>query len=170
MTPVSTVKPAGPGIVDYPWLMDHIAQTSFDSDHPVRNLNVFLIMKFGSHPHRDRIGELLRESASSLGFDLFRADDRDYSGELWTNVRLCMENSSLALAVFDSLDAETENLGVELGYLFAKGVPCLILRASELGPPPAMLAHRLHTPFDTLDVEGTLVPAVKRWLTAQSTD
>ncbi len=170
MTSISTVSVREADAVDYPCVMDQTALSSFNADHPAKELNIFLIMRFERHPHRDRIHRLIREAAADLGFDVFRADDRDYSGELWTNVKLCMESSSLAIAVFDGLDAATENLGVELGYVFAKGIPCLILRASDLGPPQAMLAHRLHTPFDTLDVDGTLVPAVSRWLAARTSE
>lgn len=73
-----------------------------------------------------------------------------------------------AIAVFDSDDSCAENLSVELGYLFAREPPCLILRDMELGPPPAMLSHRLHMPFSKIDLDGTLAPSVRRWLTLRS--
>lgn len=154
--------------VGYPYAMTALATELFRQDHPVVDRNVFLMMRFEPSPLRTRIHTLVGRVAEELGFDLVRADDRDYSGELWTNVKLCLDNSSRAIAIFDDGGRAAENLAVELGYMFARDVPCLILREEHLEGPPAMLSHRLHTPFTALDLEGTLVPAIRRWLAAQT--
>lgn len=154
-------------MLEYPYVMTSLALNYFQTDHPDVDRNVFVAMRLDPSPLRTRIHDLIRSSIEDRGLHAIRADDRDYSGELWTNVKLCLDHSSLAVAVFDDDDRHVDNLAVELGYLFARDVPCLILRESRLGPPVAMLAHRLHTSFDALDLEGSLLPAVTRWLDTQ---
>ncbi|HET7477003.1 MAG TPA: hypothetical protein VFJ97_13405 [Dermatophilaceae bacterium] len=152
--------------------MSQLASALFRQDHPSPDRTLLLLMRFGHNPWRATVHRLIRDTATTLGFDVVRADDRDYSGELWTNVKLCLDNTALAIAVFDGVEhnlaADTANLAVELGYLFARDTPCLILRERSLPQPPAMLAHRLHTPFDALDLDGTLQPPVQHWLTAHA--
>lgn len=150
--------------VGYSCAMSSLSGPAFQHDHPQLDRTIFLMMRFEPRPFRHRIHQLVLNASRELGFDLVRADDHDYSGELWTNVKLCLDNCSAAIAVFDAEDSCGENLAVELGYLFARETPCLILRDSELGPPPAMLSHRLHMPFSKIDLEGTLEPPVRRWL------
>ena len=143
---------------------------AFRADHPRRDRTVFLAMRFEQHPLRNRIHRNVCEVGERLDFDIVRADDRDYSGELWTNVRVCMEESALAIAIYDSDGVDEPNLAFELGFLIACKTPCLILRERRCAPPPAMLAHRLQFPFEALDVEGTLTPAVEGWLRTQDGD
>ncbi len=156
-----------PTLLGYPCDMTERATAHFLRDHPEPKDNVFLVMRLDPSPLRTRMQSMVRAAAQDAGCTAIRADDADYSGELWTNVKVCMDNSSLAVAIFDDEDRHAENLAVELGYLFARDTPCLILREQRLGPPVAMLAHRLHTRFDALDLEGTLIPALHDWLRAQ---
>ena len=154
--------------IDYSYDMTSLADLAFQHDHPSNDRNVFLLMRFEPRPFRQRIHQLVLGAARELGLHLIRADDHDYSGELWTNVKLCLDNCSAAIAIFDGADECAENISVELGYLFARETPCLILRDVELGPPPAMLSHRLHLPFSKIDLEGTLESPVRRWLSSQA--
>lgn len=170
MTPLDAGQAIGRPRADpisYSMLMKSVATSRFQRDHPRRGRNVFLMMGYGATPMRRRIRELVAEAGLLRGFDVLRADDTDYTGEVWTNAQLCLDNCSLGIAVFDRDDQTAVNLGVELGYLFAKGARCLIMRERALLRPPAMLAHRLHTPFDAFDLESTLAPPVERWLEEQ---
>lgn len=155
-------------LVDYAGGMKSAATTWFYRDHPRRARNVFLMMGYDPSPLRQRVNQLVRSAGADLGFDIIRADDTDYSGELWPNVQICLENCALGIAVFDRNDQSAQNLAVELGYLFAKEIPCLIMREGALPAPPAMLAHRLTTPFDAFDLESTFGASVERWLTERT--
>lgn len=155
--------------ISYAMHMKSVATIRFLRDHPRRTRNIFLMMGYDATPMRRRTDELIRTIGSAQGFDVLRADDTDYSGELWTNAQLCLDNCALGIAVFDRDDQTSVNLAVELGYLFAKGIPCLIMRDRALARPPAMLSHRLHTLFDAFDLESTLAASVERWLGDQAT-
>lgn len=138
----------------------------FLRDHPRPRKTVFLMMGFGSSPMRQEIDSIVREAGRSLGFDIVRADDVDYSGEIWGNVELCLQNCRYGIAVFDTDSRNDQNLAVELGYLFARGTPCLILRDRALPPPASMLSHRVHSTFSSYDLRSTLQPEIGRWLRA----
>lgn len=172
MTPPDVTQLLGaPGAegISYAMGMKSAATTRFLRDHPRRGKNVFLMMGYESTPMRARIHELVRAAGDEQAFDVIRADDTDYSGELWTNAQTCLDNCTLGIAVFDRDDQTSVNLGVELGYLFARGTTCLLLRERALGRPPAMLAHRLHVPFDSYDLKSTLEVSVTRWFVEQGT-
>jgi len=124
------------------------------------------MMGFGPSPMRREIELLVRQAGRELGFDVIRADDVDYSGEIWGNVELCLENCSYGIAVFDTDSRDDQNLAVELGYLFARRTPCLILRDQALPPPASMLSHRVHSTFTAYDLRSTLQPQIERWLGA----
>ena len=152
--------------VDYQRAMRTASTSHFLRDHPKPHLNVFLMMGFGPSPMRNEIESIVRSAGESLGFDIIRADDVDYSGEIWGNVELCLQNCRYGIAIFDTDTRNDQNLAVELGYLFARGTPCLILRDRALPPPASMLSHRVHSPFSSYDLGSTLQPEVDRWLRA----
>lgn len=72
--------------------MTLVARVAFQHDHPRADRIVFLMMRYQPRPYRHRIHQLVAGVADDLGFDLIRADDCDYSGELWANVKLCLDN------------------------------------------------------------------------------
>lgn len=150
--------------------MSHRADRLFLNRHPDPGSNVFLMMRFDPGPPRGEIRRIIQGAADGLGFDVVRADDDDYTGELWGNVRVCIEHCSLGIAVFDGVgqDGGSDfNVALELGYMLALNRPCLLLREQRLGAPPAMVANRLQTWFDSFDLGSTLGPATSAWLRMQ---
>jgi hypothetical protein len=152
--------------VDYQRVMRAASTSLFLRDHPRPRKNVFLMMGFDSSPMRQEIESIVRNAGQGLGFDIIRADDVDYSGEIWGNVELCLENCRYGIAVFDTDSRNDQNLAVELGYLFARGTPCLILRDRALPPPATMLSHRVHSTFSSYDLRSSFQPKIERWLEA----
>jgi hypothetical protein len=149
--------------------MKTMAGARFQRDHPKRSRLVFLMMGYDPTPMRTRVRDLITAEGRAVDHDVIRADDVDYSGELWTNAQLCLDHCALGIAVIDRNDQTAQNIAVELGYLLAKGTPCMILREHTLPPPPAVLAHRLHSPFEAFDLDRTLAVPVRRWLAEQAT-
>lgn len=147
------------------------AERMFETQHPDTFNNVFLMMHFDSSAQLARIRKSVDAAASAAGFTVVRADDIDYTGELWTNVTLCMEHCAVGIAVFDGMSAGPRecdfNICLELGYMLALNKPCLLLRDKRLGPPAPMIANRLHVPFDSYEIESTLEPAISGWLSDQ---
>lgn len=154
--------------VGYQRAMRASSASTFLRHHPHPRTSVFLMKGFAPSPMRQKIESIVREAGARLGFDIIRADDVDYSGEIWSNVELCLQNCGYGIAIFDTDNRNDENLAVELGYLFARRTPCLIMRDAALPPPASMLSHRVHSPFSAFDLTGTLAPEIDRWLRGRS--
>ncbi|MGY1826533.1 nucleoside 2-deoxyribosyltransferase [Blastococcus sp. SYSU DS0541] len=123
-------------------------------------------MRFDDTRVMRAIHDGVRAAAARHGRDVVRADDHDYTGELWTNVALCLENSDLVIAVLDQVERSDcdANVMVELGFALAAGRRCLILVERRLGELPAVLRHRLTYDFDALDLPGSIERRVDDWL------
>lgn len=147
-----------------PHLASHMA--AFMRDHPDRDRNVFVMMRFVRTQSLVTIWDVIRKVLARHGFNAIRADERDYSDELWTNVELCMTGSRFGIAVLEDIDQRDvdANVCLELGYMVATGRRCLILKERRGPLMPALLAHRLHKQFDALDIECSVVPHLERWI------
>jgi hypothetical protein len=113
------------------------------------------------------IVEAIRTALTPRGYHVIRADDRDYSGELWTNVELCIVGSGLGIAVFEDVDERHHdpNVGLELGYMLALNRRCLILKERRMASLPIVISHRLYRTFDVFDVSGTVSQSIHDWIT-----
>ncbi|WP_176450044.1 nucleoside 2-deoxyribosyltransferase [Geodermatophilus saharensis] len=123
-------------------------------------------MRFDDTPTMGAIDAGVRAAATRHGRDVVRADDRDYTGELWANVALCMHHSDLVIAVLDQIEQSDcdANVMVELGFALAAGLRCLILVERRMHGVPAVLRHRLTYPFDALELPGSIDRQVDNWL------
>lgn len=139
---------------------------NFLSDHPNPEKNVFIMMRFRETDQFREIHEALRSTLGLRHFDGIRADDRDYTGDLWTNVQLCMTGCTYGIAVFEDIDERdfNPNVSLELGYMIAKGKRCLLLKEQRLTVLPADIIHRLYKPFDSYKISDTVRDQVLRWI------
>ena len=140
------------------------AHRAYRRDHP--RPTTLLLMRFDNTPTMRGIDAGVRAAAGRHGRDVVRADDRDYTGELWTNVALCMHHSDLVIAVLDQVEKSDcdANVMVELGFALAAGLRCLILVERRLHEVPAVLRHRLAYTFDALELPGSIDRQVDDWL------
>lgn len=140
------------------------AKRAYRRRHP--QPTTLLLMRFDDTPVMRAIHDGVRVAAARHGRDVVRADDHDYTGELWTNVALCLEHSDLVIAVLDQLERSDcdANVMVELGFALAAGRRCLILVERRLRELPAVLRHRLTYDFDAWDLPDSIDRRVDDWL------
>ena len=69
-----------------------------------RDKNVFLMMRFRGGPQYEEIHQALRIAMARYGLTVVRADDKDYTGDLWENVCVYMLGSRFGVAVFEEID------------------------------------------------------------------
>lgn len=101
--------------------------------------------------------------------EAIRADDRDYTGDLWGNVETCLFGCTLGVAIFESLvEPEAQrfnpNVALELGHMLGRGRRCLILKEDSLTSRPADIIHKLYRPFTGSRAEVTIEPELTRWI------
>src|SRR5690348_7014691 len=106
---------------------------------------VFLMIRFRDSDSHAAITKAIEESLADYDLDLIRADWRQFHGELWSNVRHCIDRSDYGVAVFEGIGGEpiSLNVALELGYMLAQGKNCLLLREKSIQLLPVDLAGHL---------------------------
>jgi hypothetical protein len=142
------------------------ATDAFQRRHPDPNHSVFVMMRFDKTNPLAAIYGAILSSLGGAGYDAVRADDRDYTHDLWGNVALCARHCQFGVAVFEEIDSagHDPNVTLELGYMLALGRPCLILREQRVRSLPSMLAQRLYRSFDMFDIRASVSRAVLEWV------
>lgn len=139
---------------------------AFLEDHPDPTKNVFVMMRFLETEQMRGVDEAIRRALRERDFHPVRADDRDYTGELWTNIEVCMTGCHLGIAVFEDIEQRefNPNVSLELGYMLGKRRRCLILKERRLPELPTDVIHRLYKPFDMFNIDNTVRAQVLRWI------
>ena len=139
---------------------------SFLKDHPDINRNVFLMMRFNTGIQYDEIHAAVRDGLKPYNLKLLRADDKDYTGDLWENVCLYMLGSSYGVAVFEEIDSREFNpsVALELGFMLALNKRCLILKDLRMSRMPTDIVGKLYKEFNTYRIAETVLLALRSWV------
>lgn len=142
------------------------ALRAFLEDHPDPDRNVFIMMRFLETEQMAQIHSTVRLALANRGFEGIRADDRDYTGELWTNIEVCMTGCHVGVAIFEDIERRdfNSNVSLELGYMLGRRKRCLILKERRLPNLPTDVIHRLYKPFDVFQIEQTVGAQVGHWI------
>lgn len=138
----------------------------FLNDHPDPERNVFVMMRFLESPQLDEVHASIRDALAARAFEAVRADGRDYTGELWSNIEVYMTCCRLGIAVFEDIESRdfNPNVSLELGYMLGRRKRCLILKEQRLPDLPADVVHRLYKPFDVFNIGVSVTREVARWV------
>lgn len=138
----------------------------FLDDHPDPDRNVFVMMRFMHTDQMEQIYDAIRDACALYGFHAARADDRDYTGELWSNIQVYMTCCHYGVAVFEDIDRRdfNPNVSLELGYMLGRHKRTLILKEQRLPDLPADVVHRLYKPFDMFAISASVSREVSRWI------
>jgi hypothetical protein len=138
---------------------------AFLHDHPEPDNNVFLMMRFKKGEHYDEIEKTLRKKFQNYRLTVMRADDKDYTGDLWENVCLYMFGCKYGIAVFEEIDEREFNpsVALELGFMVAHDKRCLLLKDQRMPKMPTDIVGKLYKPFDTYNIEQSITGAVDSW-------
>jgi hypothetical protein len=146
---------------------EHFARflPTFLHDHPRPEHSVFLMMRFRAGPQYDEIHKAIRDGMASWGLKVLRADDKDYTGDLWENVCLHMLGCRFGVAVFEEIDIRefNPNVALELGFMIALGKRCLLLKDQRMPRMPTDIVGKLYKEFDSYNITSTISTAVDRW-------
>jgi hypothetical protein len=138
---------------------------TFMSDNPIFDRNVFIMMRFSEAPAVKQIHASIKAALAEYGLRGIRADDRDYTGELWSNVEVYLTGCKYGIAVFEDVENANynPNVGLELGYMIGRRKRTLILKDRNLPSLHADVLHRLYSAFDMQDIDGSLRREIGRW-------
>ncbi|WAC53240.1 hypothetical protein [Frigoribacterium sp. SL97] len=140
---------------------------TFLEDHPEPSRNVFIMMRFGASEQMTQIHSAIVAGLAEHGMNAVRADDRDYTGELWSNIEVYLTGCQYGIAVFEDIEQRdyNPNVSLELGYLMGRGKRTLLLKEKRLPNMPSDVVHRLYKEFDGYDIENSVKREVATWIT-----
>ncbi len=138
----------------------------FLEDHPEPSRNVFVMMRFSDTAQMKQIHQAIVDGLKEHGMNAVRADDRDYTGELWSNIEVYLTGCQYGIAVFEDIDQRdfNPNVSLELGYLMGRGKRTLLLKEKRLPKVPTDVVHRLYKEFDGYDIENSIKREVGQWI------
>ncbi|SMY00182.1 hypothetical protein BLIN101_03430 [Brevibacterium linens] len=145
--------------------LDHSLR-QFLEDHPQPDRNVFVMMRFNNTDQMKQVYESLKSALATRGMHAVRADDRDYTGELWSNIEVYLTGCQYGIAVFEDVDQRdyNPNVSLELGYLMGRGKRTLLLKEKRLPNLPSDVVHRLYKEFDIFDIANSIEREVGQWI------
>jgi hypothetical protein len=117
------------------------------------------------HPFSS-IAKTIREVCSLNELNILRADDKEYTDDLWDNVLTYMYGCGSAIAVFDQINARdfNPNVALEVGFFFAMCKPVLLLKDISIPVLPADIVGKRYRGFNTYEPETTIPPQIEKWL------
>lgn len=156
------------GIIDFPELRPFLER--FWGEHREPQKCGFLMMRFDNTRLHPAIVEAIRTCCAKFGIEVFRADDRTYSDDLFSNIRTYMHGCGFGIAVYERLVADdfNPNVSLEVGYMMALGKPVLFLKDRTLRFLHTDLVGRLYETFDAQSPDETIPPVLEKWLKDKS--
>lgn len=125
---------------------------------------IFVIMPF--REELNKVYEIIKDIFASKGYSAIRADEKEFTNDLWENVRVYLECCNVAVAVFDKNDQDNynPNVAIEVGYMLSKGNKVCLLKDKKLPKLPSDLISKMYKEYDSDDVEGTLPKQLELWI------
>lgn len=125
---------------------------------------IFVIMPF--REELNKVYEIIKDIFASKGYSAIRADEKEFTNDLWENVRVYLECCNVAVAVFDKNDQDNynPNVAIEVGYMLSKGNKVCLLKDKKLPKLPSDLISKMYKEYDSDDVEGTLPEQLGLWI------
>lgn len=125
---------------------------------------IFVIMPF--QEELNKVYEIIKDIFASKGYSAIRADEKEFTNDLWENVRVYLECCNVAVAVFDKNDQDNynPNVAIEVGYMLSKGNKVCLLKDKKLPQLPSDLISKMYKEYDSDDIEGTLPKQLELWI------
>jgi hypothetical protein len=141
---------------------DQIDRYKRDADR-----NVFVMMRYKNDGLLSSIWEAISNCLRDNGLNPVLAKNKLLHPQLWDNILVCMEYARYGIIVFEDVDGTKEfnpNIAIELGYMLARGRPCLILKDRSIKAMPTDIAGRVDEPFDSHNPATSIPEAIQGWL------
>jgi hypothetical protein len=138
----------------------------FREDYPDPSRLAFIMMQFGQSTAHESILAGVRSALQNNGFIALRADDKEYHEDLFFNILTYIYGCRFGVAVFERIEDNSfnPNVSLEVGYMTGIGKPVCYLKDRTLPSLQSDLIGKLYRQFDPHDAEGTIVPALTKWM------
>ncbi|HEX4961238.1 MAG TPA: hypothetical protein VF173_10405 [Thermoanaerobaculia bacterium] len=129
------------------------------------NQNVFVMMRYRQTHHFAEIEACIRDTLREFSLTARLAKDGALVESLWSNIELYMKYSRFGVAVFEDIEERdfNPNIPFELGYMFALGKRCLILKERRMPRLPTDMLGLVYRDFDVFDLQNSLRRQIRSW-------
>lgn len=153
---------------DYDFKMSIVSSYSKEEERFYREHGrdaAFVIMPF--RKELDPIYDAIRETFSRHGIRALKASEREYTNELFSNMKVYMDCCKIAVAVFDrnSQGEFNPNVALEVGYMIANDAKICVLKDARLTNLPTDLISRLYKEYNPNDISGSISTILDEWIT-----
>ncbi|MCX5890754.1 MAG: hypothetical protein NTY36_15110 [Deltaproteobacteria bacterium] len=138
----------------------------FFEDPPVYERNVFLIMRFRHEKPFIDIVDSIRNECAKFNLNVLRADDKEYTDDLWDNVLTYIYGCKSAIAVFDQINYRefNPNVALEVGFLFSQCKRVLLFKDMSIPVMPSDIVGKIYRSFNTYAPYETIPPQIEKWV------
>jgi hypothetical protein len=139
---------------------------AFLDDHPDPARNMFVMMRFQPSAQLIEAHQTIVNTLAARNIQAIRVDDRDYSGDLWTNIQVCMLGCHYGIALYEDIDTRdfNPNVSLEVGFMLARSKRVLLLKEKRLPSIPSDIVGKLYKPWDSYNIEKTVGDQVAHWV------
>ncbi|MCD7963046.1 MAG: hypothetical protein LUF90_05755 [Rikenellaceae bacterium] len=134
-------------------------------DHEGKKI-AFMIMRFGSLPIYNKTVDILRACLAKRGIVLLRADDREYTDDLYYNIIAHLHACDFAIALFENYEGVSVNANVsfEVGYMYGIRKDVCLLKDRSLPRLHTDIIGKIYKEYDSYQIDETLPSAFNKWL------
>ncbi len=128
--------------------------------------NVFVMMRFREEDDQFReIESTIRRGIHEFGLCARLAKDRAYRPDLWDNIVYYMRRCRYGIAVFEQINElqDSPNVAMELGYMYARRRPCLLLKDSRMEHLPVDIGGKIYKDFDRHKIRESVTRSIVEW-------
>jgi hypothetical protein len=138
---------------------------AFNADYKGK-ATAFIIMQFSRTKAHDKIVKTIKETLAKHNIVGLRADDKEYSDDLFANIKTYMHCCDFGIGVFERIveDNFNPNVSIEVGYMMGLRKKVALLKDETLKNLPTDLMGKLYKPFDPQDIESTLPEQLEKWM------
>ena len=130
------------------------------------NSNVFIMMRYRRlNPHFIEIEECIRKTLKLYGLIGRLAKDSAIVDDIWGNIVLYMEQCRFGIVVYEDIDERefNPNISLELGYMYATGKRCLLLKEERMPRLPTDICGKIYKDFDALNLSSSIEKQIHEW-------
>lgn len=115
--------------------------------------------------YRD-IENAIRTQTSRYSLKTHLASDNAYASKLWDSICVYMIACDFGIAVFEEIDTRNfnPNISIELGFMFALGKECLLLKDKRMPNLPTDFCGHLYKQFDTYKIHDSINQQIASWV------
>lgn len=126
----------------------------------------FIIMQFSKTKSHSQIVSSIVNSLAKHGIIAIRADYKEYSDDLFNNIKVYMHGCDFGIGVFERIDSDdfNPNVSIEVGYMMGLPKRVCFLKDKTLKELPSDLTGKLYKPFDPQDIPGSIPEQLEKWL------